>query len=159
MFYSQINKRLRSPKRLELDLSFLNPLSVPVQVGSTAVQVTSAERTRVLGQPVFLNDVYYASEIEEICLVDESQFTLTMANQGTPLTFMHQECDAIVQSIIHIRTRWELSQPDSIPQHTKIRPKDVPGTLLNIALLNLGSSDPSLRLVPHRKLTSFNGTM
>lgn len=117
------------------------------QVGSTAVQVTSAERTRVLGQPVFLNDVYYASEIEEICLVDESQFTLTMANQGTPLTFMHQECDAIVQSIIHIRTRWELSQPDSIPQHTKIRPKDVPGTLLNIALLNLGSSDPSLRSV------------
>lgn len=116
-------------------------------MGSTAVQVTSAERTRVLGQPVFLNDVYYASEIEEICLVDESQFTLTMANQGTPLTFMHQECDAIVQSIIHIRTRWELSQPDSIPQHTKIRPKDVPGTLLNIALLNLGSSDPSLRSV------------
>lgn len=107
--------------------------------------MTSAERTRVLGQSVFLNDVYYASEIEEICLVDESQFTLTMANQGTPLTFMHQECDAIVQSIIHIRSRWELSQPDSIPQHTKIRPKDVPGTLLNIALLNLGSSDPSLR--------------
>ncbi len=121
-------------------------------MGSTAVQVTSAERTRVLGQPVFLNDVYYASEIEEICLVDESQFTLTMANQGTPLTFMHQECDAIVQSIIHIRTRWELSQPDSIPQHTKIRPKDVPGTLLNIALLNLGSSDPSLRSVPRGNL-------
>lgn len=114
-------------------------------MGSTAVQVTSAERTRVLGQPVFLNDIYYASEIEEICLVDENQFTLTIANQGTPLTFMHQECEAIVQSIIHIRTRWELSQPDSIPQHTKIRPKDVPGTLLNIALLNLGSSDPSLR--------------
>lgn len=115
------------------------------QVGSTAVQVTSAERTRVLGQTVFLNDIYYASEIEEICLVDENQFTLTIAHQGTPLTFMHQECEAIVQSIIHIRTRWELSQPDSIPQHTKIRPKDVPGTLLNIALLNLGSSDPSLR--------------
>ncbi|XP_061460989.1 neurofibromin isoform X3 [Rhineura floridana] len=118
---------------------------VSIKVGSTAVQVTSAERTRVLGQTVFLNDIYYASEIEEICLVDENQFTLTIANQGTPLTFMHQECDAIVQSIIHIRTRWELSQPDSIPQHTKIRPKDVPGTLLNIALLNLGSSDPSLR--------------
>lgn len=129
------------------------------QVGSTAVQVTSAERTRVLGQPVFLNDVYYASEIEEICLVDESQFTLTMANQGTPLTFMHQECDAIVQSIIHIRTRWELSQPDSIPQHTKIRPKDVPGTLLNIALLNLGSSDPSLRSVLPGRLLSLNRNM
>lgn len=130
---------------VEFNSSSLHPLTITFQVGSTAVQVTSAERTKVLGQSVFLNDIYYASEIEEICLVDENQFTLTIANQGTPLTFMHQECEAIVQSIIHIRTRWELSQPDSIPQHTKIRPKDVPGTLLNIALLNLGSSDPSLR--------------
>ncbi|XP_025020716.1 neurofibromin isoform X2 [Python bivittatus] len=131
---------------------------VSIKVGSTAVQVTSAERTRVLGQTVFLNDIYYASEIEEICLVDESQFTLTIANQGTPLTFMHQECEAIVQSIIHIRTRWELSQPDSIPQHTKIRPKDVPGTLLNIALLNLGSSDPSLRSAAYNLLCALTCT-
>ncbi|XP_055736461.1 neurofibromin-like isoform X3 [Salvelinus fontinalis] len=131
---------------------------VSIKVGSTAVQVTSAERTRVLGQSVFLNDVYYASEVEEICLVDETQFTLTMANQGTPLTFMHQECDAIVQSIIHIRTRWELSQPDSIPQHTKIRPKDVPGTLLNLALLNLGSSDPSLRSAAYNLLCALTCT-
>ncbi|XP_053223559.1 neurofibromin isoform X3 [Podarcis raffonei] len=131
---------------------------VSIKVGSTAVQVTSAERTRVLGQTVFLNDIYYASEIEEICLVDENQFTLTIANQGTPLTFMHQECDAIVQSIIHIRTRWELSQPDSIPQHTKIRPKDVPGTLLNIALLNLGSSDPSLRSAAYNLLCALTCT-
>ncbi|XP_072557475.1 neurofibromin isoform X1 [Paramormyrops kingsleyae] len=131
---------------------------VSIKVGSTAVQVTSAERTRVLGQSVFLNDIYYASEVEEICLVDENQFTLTIANQGTPLTFMHQECEAIVQSIIHIRTRWELSQPDSIPQHTKIRPKDVPGTLLNIALLNLGSSDPSLRSAAYNLLCALTCT-
>ncbi|KAK2488647.1 hypothetical protein MC885_008821, partial [Smutsia gigantea] len=131
---------------------------VSIKVGSTAVQVTSAERTKVLGQSVFLNDIYYASEIEEICLVDENQFTLTIANQGTPLTFMHQECEAIVQSIIHIRTRWELSQPDSIPQHTKIRPKDVPGTLLNIALLNLGSSDPSLRSAAYNLLCALTCT-
>ncbi|KAM9455573.1 neurofibromin-like isoform 1-T1 [Clarias gariepinus] len=131
---------------------------VSVKVGSSAVQVTSADRTRVLGQYVILNDIYYASEIEEICLVDENQFTLTIANQGTPLTFMHQECEAIVHSIIHIRTRWELSQPDSIPQHTKIRPKDVPGTLFNIALLNLGSSDPSLRSAAYNLLCALTCT-
>ncbi|XP_068124583.1 neurofibromin isoform X4 [Hyperolius riggenbachi] len=131
---------------------------VAIKVGSTAIQITSAERTRVLGQSVFLNDIYYSSEIEEICLVDENQFTLTIINQGTPLTFMHQECEAIVQSIIHIRTRWELSQPDSIPQHTKIRPKDVPGTLLNIALLNLGSCDPSLRSAAYNLLCALTCT-
>jgi neurofibromin 1 len=36
--------------------------------------------------------------------------------------------------------------------HTKIRPKDVPGTLLNIALLNLGSSDPNLRSAAYNLL-------
>ncbi|CAM9122266.1 unnamed protein product, partial [Lampetra fluviatilis] len=136
---------------------------VSIKVGPTAVQVMSAEKTRVLGQYVLLDDVHYASEIEEICLeiclVDENQFTLTIANQGTPLTFIHTDCEAIVQSIIHIRTRWELSQPDCIPQHTKIRPKDdVPGTLLNIALLNLGSSDPSLRSAAYNLLCALTCT-
>lgn len=111
---------------------------VAIKVGPTAIQVTAAEKTKVLSHSVMLNDVYYASEIEEVCLVDDNQFTLTIAHENGPLSFIHNDCDAIVQAIIHIRTRWELSQPDSVTVHTKIRPKDVPGTLLNMALLNLG---------------------
>ena len=42
--------------------------------------------------------------------------------------------------------------------HTKIRPKDVPGTLLNVALLNLGSSDPSLRSAAYNLLCSLTQT-
>lgn len=75
---------------------------------STLVQVTSSERTKILGQSVFLYNIYYAYEMEEICQVDENKFTLTIENQGTPLTFMHQSCEAIVQSVIYIRTPWEL---------------------------------------------------
>jgi hypothetical protein len=63
---------------------------------------------------VLLNDVYYASEIEEVCLVDDNQFTLTIANEAGPLSFIHNDCDTIVQAIIHIRNRWELSQPVSL---------------------------------------------
>ena len=33
---------------------------------------------------MLLNDVYYASEIEEVCLVDDNQFTLTIANEPGP---------------------------------------------------------------------------
>ncbi|XP_078599565.1 neurofibromin-like isoform X3 [Branchiostoma floridae x Branchiostoma japonicum] len=128
---------------------------VAIKVGPSALQVTSAEKSRVLGHSVLLNDIYYASEIEEICLVDDNQFTLTIANLGTPLTFIHNDCEAIVQAIIHIRTRWELSQPDTVPVHTKIRPKDVPGTLLNMALLNLGSSDPGLRSAAYNLLCAL----
>ena len=131
---------------------------VSLKVGPTAIQVTSAEKCKVLSVSVLLNDVYYASEIEEVCLVDDNQFTLTIANESGPLSFIHNDCDAIVQAIIHIRTRWELSQPDSVTVHPKIRPKDVPGTLLNMALLNLGSSDPNLRTAAYNLLCALTQT-
>ncbi len=80
----------------------------------------------------------------QVYVVEDNQFTLTVVN-AAPWCFIHNDCDAIVKAIIHIRTRWELSQSDSISIHPKLTPKDVPGTLLNLALLNLGSSDPQLR--------------
>jgi len=131
---------------------------VNIKVGPTAIQITCAEKSKVLSHTVLLNDVYYASEIEEVCLVDDNQFTLTIANESGPLSFIHNDCDSIVQSIIHIRTRWELSQPDSVTVHQKIRPKDVPGTLLNMALLNLGSSDPNLRTAAYNLLCALSTT-
>lgn len=42
--------------------------------------------------------------------------------------------------------------------HQKIRPKDVPGTLLNMALLNLGSSDPNLRTAAYNQLCALTVT-
>ncbi|KAF2884403.1 hypothetical protein ILUMI_21782, partial [Ignelater luminosus] len=131
---------------------------VAIKVGPTAIQITSSEKTKVLSHSVLLNDVYYASEIEEVCLVDDNQFTLTIANESGPLSFIHNDCDTIVQAIIHIRNRWELSQPDSVTVHQKIRPKDVPGTLLNMALLNLGSSDPNLRTAAYNQLCALTAT-
>lgn len=131
---------------------------ISVKVGPTAIQITSAEKCKVLSHSVLLNDVYYASEIEEVCLVDDNQFTLTISNETGPLSFIHNDCDSIVQAIIHIRNRWELSQPESVSVHPKIRPKDVPGTLLNMALLNLGSSDPNLRTAAYNQLCALTAT-
>ena len=131
---------------------------VAIKVGPTALQIASAEKTKVLGHSVLLNDVYYASEIEEITLVDDNQFTLSIANESSQLSFIHNDCDNIVQAVIHIRNRWELSQPDSVTVHQKIRPKDVPGTLLNMALLNLGSSDPNLRTAAYNQLCALTAT-
>lgn len=53
----------------------------------------------------------YSDNCLQVCLVDDNQFTLTIANETGPLSFIHNDCDNIVQAIIHIRTRWELSQP------------------------------------------------
>ncbi|XP_037071704.1 neurofibromin-like [Pollicipes pollicipes] len=128
---------------------------VAIKVGPNAIQVTSTEKNKVLSHSVLLNDVYNASEIEEVCLVDDNQFTLTIANESGPLSFIHIDCDSIVSAILHIRKRYELSQPVSAPVHQKIRPKDVPGTLLNMALLNLGSQDPNLRTAAYNLLCAL----
>jgi hypothetical protein len=39
-----------------------------------------------------------------------------------------------------------------------LRPKDVPGTLLNMALLNLGSADPNLRTAAYNLLCALTST-
>lgn len=87
-----------------------------LQVGPSALQITHLEKSKVLSHSVLLNDVYYAAEIEEVCLVDDNQFTITIVNDSAPLSFIHNDCDVIVQSIVHIRNRWELSQPVSLSQ-------------------------------------------
>lgn len=102
-----------------------------------------------------LNDIYYASEIEEVCLVDDNNITMTIQNETSPLSFIHNDCEAIVAAIIHIRTRYELSQPDLGTLHSKIRAKDVPGTILNQALLNMGSSDATLRSAAYNLLCAL----
>lgn len=51
-----------------------------------------------------------------------------------------------------------MTQPQLVPVHSKIRPKDVPGTLLNMALLNLGSSDANLRTAAYNQLCALTST-
>lgn len=132
---------------------------VVVKVGPGHLSIVSAEKAKVLGHSsVYLNDIYQAVELDEVCLVDEAQFTLKINDtrgQPTTLSIIHSECESIVANIIRIRTRWELSQPDSAPAHTKIKPKDVPGTLLNMALLNLGSSESTLRSAAYNLLLTL----
>lgn len=50
-----------------------------------------------------------------------------------------------------------MSKPNSMSERT-IRPNDVPGRLLNMALLNIGSNDPSLRLAAYNLLYTLSVT-
>ncbi|EFN88549.1 Neurofibromin [Harpegnathos saltator] len=133
-------------------------IRVSVKIGSAAVQITHMDKTKVLWQYVTLNDVYYASEIEAVCPMDDSQFTLTISNEAGLLKFTHNDCESIVQAINHIKNRWVMSQSESMSVHAKIRPKDVPGTLLNMTLLNLGSPNPNLRTAAYNHLCALTAT-
>lgn len=84
---------------------------VLMKIGPTALQVMTTEKSKVLGIAVILNDIYYASEVEECVQVDDNQFTLTITNDLAPQTYIYNDCEMIVAAIVHIRNRWELSQP------------------------------------------------
>jgi len=135
---------------------FHKEMRVSMKIGPTTLQITQMDRSKVLSQSVLLNDVYYAFEIEDVNLIDDNSFVLNISIETVSLTFSHNDCNNIVQNIKQIKNRWMLSQPDSI--HSKIRPKDVPGTLLNMALLNLGSPDPNLRIAAYNHLCALTAT-
>jgi len=59
------------------------------------------------------------------------------------------------QTIRHSKRRYEMSRPTNISERT-IQPNDVPGRLLNMALLNLGSDDPNLRLSSYNLLYALS---
>lgn len=50
-----------------------------------------------------------------------------------------------------------MSKPNSMSERN-IRPNDVPGRLLNMALLNIGSNDPNLRLAAYNLLYALSIT-
>nr|CAB3264303.1 neurofibromin [Phallusia mammillata] len=136
---------------------------VDIKVGSRAVQFTTVEKYKLLEGEIVLNDIYYANEIESIQSMDESSaFGLKVASNNAVMLFSHPDARKIANGLRHIRARWELTQPkqDISTHHHKIGAKDVPGTLLNMALLNLGSPEPTVRLSAYNLLcvltTSFN---
>ena len=53
------------------------------------------------------------------------------------------------------KQRYEISQPSSVGERV-IRPNDVPGRLLNMALINIGSEHPGLRLTAYNLLYSLS---
>ena len=48
------------------DVILLDVLVFLSQVGQFAMQVTFMDKTKILGMPVLLNDIYHASEIDEV---------------------------------------------------------------------------------------------
>ena len=62
-------KRYTNLRSIYLTLIVIK-LMVIVQVGPNAIQVTSSEKSKVLGHSVLLNDVYYAAEIEEVSVLE-----------------------------------------------------------------------------------------
>ncbi|CAG8612074.1 12667_t:CDS:10, partial [Ambispora leptoticha] len=137
-------------------------ITVPVimKISSETIQViTTRKQDLFSGQQVILNDVYHISEIEDITLSshknDDNEFVIKQDEGRSSTAFTSPKRDQIMQAIRASKARFQLTKPSNVTERV-IRPSDVPGTLLNMALLNIGSEDPNLRLAAYDLLVALS---
>jgi hypothetical protein len=86
---------------------------------------------------------------------DEGAVIIKYDRGNLSLTFSSLNAESIFQDIRNALQRQEMNQSNSIGGRV-IRPSDVPGAVLNMALLNLGSNDQALRLAAYNLLDALS---
>ncbi|KAJ3414836.1 Neurofibromin 1 [Chytridiales sp. JEL 0842] len=139
---------------------------VMLKIAADKIHISYVNLHDVLGSRVVIADVYRYSDIEDVMpsQTEDGVFVIKYAEKvrglygtgthGTSslstMTFWSPKCQFIVQAIRSAQASYKKSRPQHIVADERyLRPGDVAGTLLNMALLNLGSPDSNLRLASY----------
>ncbi|CAH1760476.1 13584_t:CDS:2, partial [Entrophospora sp. SA101] len=138
---------------------YKTPTQVIMKIGSENIQIITAKKQDLIfGLSCQLNDVFHISEIEDITFSsnesDNNEFAIKQ-NGRPSFTFTSQIRDTIIQAIRTSKARYQIAKPIKDTERI-LRPNDVPGTLLNMALFNIISEDPNLRLAAYNLLVSLS---
>lgn len=134
-------------------------IEVVVKVGSQFVQVTTTKKQEV--HPGFrlnttVNDIFRLGEVDEaptsIQTEDDSAFGLRADNGKIVMYFTSPKKNDVLQAIRGAKAKYGKDTRTMKSFERLIRPQDVPGTLLNLALTNLASPDQVLRLASYNLL-------
>ncbi|CDR87933.1 related to Neurofibromin [Sporisorium scitamineum] len=173
------------PRNLDLDKATVSILGSPAEVrfdqitmvwyyrsltpvafliGGEYLQIKSLKQQDWLPNvPVRLNDVFHLSDIDDVRSIsirgDDNTFFLSCRNGSINFVFNSRERSEVVQALRQAKARVSKFRASNAVDRV-LRPNDVPGTLLNMAMLNITSSDSALRLSAYNLLcalsTSFN---
>lgn len=137
-------------------------IDVVVKVGSQFVQVTTIKKQEVvpgLRLHATVNDIFRLSEVDEaptsIQTEDDSAFGLRTESGKIVMYFTSPKKADVLQAIRGAKTKYGKDLKIPTPFERLIRPQDVPGTLLNIALTNMASTDQPLRLASYNLLCAL----
>ncbi|KAI8264080.1 Neurofibromin [Colletotrichum sp. SAR11_239] len=134
-------------------------IEVVIKVGSQFVQVTTTKKQEVFPGyrlSTTVNDIFRLGEVEEaptsIQTEDDSAFGLRADNGKIVMYFTSPKKADVLQTIRGAKAKYGKDTRAHKAYERLIRPQDVPGTLLNLALTNLSSSDHVLRLSSYNLL-------
>lgn len=134
-------------------------IDVVIKVGSQFVQVTTSKKQEVFAGfrlSTTVNDIFRLSDVDEaatsIQTEDDSAFGLRADSGKIVMYFTSPKKSDVLQSIRGAKAKHSKDSRTHKPVERLIRPQDVPGTLLNLALTNLSSTDQVLRLSSYNLL-------
>ncbi|RYP11554.1 hypothetical protein DL765_007743 [Monosporascus sp. GIB2] len=134
-------------------------IEVTIKVGSQFVQIATTKKQEV--HPTFrlnavTNDIFRLGDIEEVptpfANEDDSAFGLRADNGKVVMYFQGTKKFDVLQAIRSAKMKYAKDTRTTKSFERFIRPQDVPGTLLNLALTNLGAVDPVLRTASYNLL-------
>ncbi|KAJ3192593.1 Neurofibromin 1 [Irineochytrium annulatum] len=149
-------------------------MPVILKVGPESLHLTWVDRFEILGSNACITDIFRFSEVEEVISVGEDgEFLIKHIDRSngssflgvsgggavsstlSTMVFRSPKRDGIITAVRMAKSRFRKSRPQNVVSDSKnLRAADVPGTLLNMAMLNLGTMDPYLRLMSYNLLDS-----
>lgn len=137
-------------------------IEVIIKVGAQFVQIATTKKQDIvpgLRLSAAVNDIFRLADVDEastlIQTADNSSFGLRTENGKIVMYFTSSRKSDILQAIKSAKARNGQGAKPITTSERLIRPEDVPGTLLNIALMNLASNDKGLRLTSYSLLCSL----
>ncbi|KAF8455245.1 hypothetical protein BDZ91DRAFT_746797 [Kalaharituber pfeilii] len=140
-------------------------IEVVMKVGSQYLQISTTKKQDILPQSqprmqALVNDIFRLSDVEEanttIHLSDEKDVFGIKTDNGKTVTYFSSPKRAeILGRIKSAKSKHSRETKPSKLNERTIRPEDVPGTLLNIALMNMASNNRALRLAAYNLLCSL----
>lgn len=114
----------------------------------------------VLGNKVLTNDVLHLADIDDVRAIsirgDDNTFFITCRGGSMSFLFISRDRADIVQGLRQAKARVSKFRAPTKAMERMLLPSDVPGTLLNMAMLNSTSRDNGLRLSAYDLLCALS---
>ncbi|KAG0375555.1 MAG: hypothetical protein J3R72DRAFT_528012 [Linnemannia gamsii] len=138
------------------------PTPVQFKIGHEVIQIVMQRKQEIFtAMNCQYNDVYHISELDDISKAhsrgDDGEFFIIYEDGTMSMTFTSPKRDQIISAVAKTKQRFLTTKPASYSARV-IRPNDVPGTLLTMALFNLSSPDSALRLASYNLLCALSDT-
>jgi len=133
-----------------------NKKEVKLVMSTDVLQIITAKQHPILNHNVTLVDLVPVSRITSISAKEKNDFTLSY-NVAGPRTcsFSSSSADQIIQQLTALKDRQGLSK--TYARAKTFQPSNVPGTLLNMALLNMTVKNYPLRVAAYNLLVTLCG--